>query len=444
MHAIGACIGPCSNTVGRRRCAQIFVFSVAAMRFLHTSDLHLGRSLYNADRSQAFTALLEWLVKTVEEQSVECLIIAGDVFDNTTPTYFMQQNYYRFLTRVTQTPSCRHVVVTGGNHDSAQFLNAAGSVLSSINVHVVGQACESIDDEVLVLDDRNGQPQSIVLAVPYLREKDIRASRADEMLEDKERNIVEGVRAHYRAAFERAQQVRSVSDANLPVMAVGHLFAAECNVSDEERTVYIGSLAAVPADVFDKGIDYVALGHVHRPQCVGADATRRYCGAPLVMNFSEADRKPTVLVVDIDRSKESSVDITPIPVPAFDRLVRLEGNLSDVLEGLATLKGSTVPVFVEIVLTPTNAMAVAVESCREAAHDAGVQIARIITPAVLARRLAQTEAVTEVASLSPQDVFALRLSKEESLSQEEKESLIKAHESILQALQEGDKAREGD
>ena len=91
------------------------------MRFLHTSDLHLGRSLYGVNRDETFEKFLTWLTETIRTEAIDCLIIAGDVFDNATPSHRMQRAYYRFLASVATSTDCRHVIVTGGNHDSPHF-----------------------------------------------------------------------------------------------------------------------------------------------------------------------------------------------------------------------------------------------------------------------------------------------------------------------------------
>ena len=110
------------------------------MRFLHTSDLHLGRSLYGVNRDETFEKFLTWLTETIRTEAIDCLIIAGDVFDNATPSHRMQRAYYRFLASVATSTDCRHVIVTGGNHDSPSLLNAPDTLLEALNITVIGQA----------------------------------------------------------------------------------------------------------------------------------------------------------------------------------------------------------------------------------------------------------------------------------------------------------------
>ena len=107
------------------------------MKILHTSDWHLGRSLYGRKRYEEFSSFLDWLAQTIEEEKVDALLVAGDVFDNSTPSNRAQELYYRFLCRVAAS-CCRHVVVIAGNHDSPSFLNVPKELLRALNVYVVG------------------------------------------------------------------------------------------------------------------------------------------------------------------------------------------------------------------------------------------------------------------------------------------------------------------
>jgi len=120
------------------------------MKILHTSDWHLGRSLYGRKRYEEFSAFLDWLAQTIEKEKVDALLVAGDVFDTSTPSNRAQELYYRFLSRVS-TSCCRHVVVIAGNHDSPTFLNAPRELLRALNIYVVGSMTDTLEDEVIVL-----------------------------------------------------------------------------------------------------------------------------------------------------------------------------------------------------------------------------------------------------------------------------------------------------
>ncbi|NLF95362.1 MAG: exonuclease subunit SbcD, partial [Candidatus Riflebacteria bacterium] len=187
------------------------------MRILHTSDWHLGRSLMLLKRQNELAAFLDWLLQTIEEREIEALIVAGDVFDNTTPGTTIQELYYRFLGQASKT-CCRNIVIVAGNHDSPTLLDAPAQVLKAINVHVVGTPGKSPEDEVIVLKNPAGEPRALVCAVPYLRDRDIRKVVPGETVEDKARALREGIMQHYADVCATAEQLRQQLG-DLPLIA---------------------------------------------------------------------------------------------------------------------------------------------------------------------------------------------------------------------------------
>ena len=242
------------------------------MKILHTSDWHIGSSLYGRKRYDESEQFLRWLVETIENHSVEALLVAGDIFDTSTPSNTAQELYYRFLNEVSKT-TCRHVIVTGGNHDSPSFLDAPKALLKAFNVHVVGSAAEREEDEVLVLKDAHNNPEVIVCAVPFLRDRDVRQSNEGESYRDKENRLVEGIISHYQKVYEEACKERNELGKSLPIIGMGHLFIAGSSIykrsgeASGERDLYVGNLGQVPADQLPP-FDYFALGHLHIPQKV--------------------------------------------------------------------------------------------------------------------------------------------------------------------------------
>jgi len=195
------------------------------MKVLHTSDWHIGRALYGRKRYEELEAFLNWLAGLIEDENIDVLLVAGDVFDNSTPSNHAQELYYRFLCRAAAS-SHRHVVITAGNHDSPSFLDAPKELLTFLNVHVVGCASDSPADEVIMLSGPDTEPRLIVCAIPYLRDRDIRTAEAGESVEDKERKIMEGIRNHYRLVCDAAEEKRAMLKKPVPIVAMGHLFAA--------------------------------------------------------------------------------------------------------------------------------------------------------------------------------------------------------------------------
>ena len=301
------------------------------MRVLHTADWHLGqRFIQGHERTDEHRHFLEWLVQTVKDQQVEVLVVAGDVFDTGSPSNQALELYYSFLLTMQQT-SCRDIVVVGGNHDSPATLNAPARLLRHLRVHVVGCVPDCFEDQVLVLDDAAGQPGLVVCAVPFLRDRDVRLSVPGETAEEREARIKQGIADHY-ARLSEVEQVWQLKDLGLPVLATGHLYAAGAAPSDSERTIHVGNLGQVTADHFPTVFDYVALGHLHRPQRVGGREHIRYSGSPIPLSFSEIDHPKEVLLLDFADGKLAGLQ--PLPVPGARRLVRFHGTLEEVTQGL--------------------------------------------------------------------------------------------------------------
>lgn len=275
---------------------------IKPLTILHTSDWHLGRRLYGRMRYDEFESFLDWLQDTISLQKVDILIVAGDIFDTMTPSNRAQALYYEFLGKVSKS-CCQHIVIVAGNHDSPTFLDAPSNVLKFLNVHVIGTACEDLNDEVMVLDDVDGTPHCIIAAVPYLRDRDVRSSSAGESAQTKDANVIKGIRAHYdevaRIAKAKQTQLIELHQHRIPIIATGHLFAAGGTTTDDDgvRELYVGSLGKISADMFDESFDYVALGHLHVPQRVGGRETIRYSGSPIAMGFGEAKQQKQVLLV---------------------------------------------------------------------------------------------------------------------------------------------------
>ena len=287
------------------------------LTILHTSDWHLGRRLYGQLRYEEFEAFLAWLTKTIQQYQVDILIVAGDIFDTMTPSNRAQALYYEFLS-VISSLHCNHVVIVAGNHDSPTFLDAPANILKYLNVHVIGTACEDIADEVLVLNSKTGEPQCIIAAVPYLRDRDVRSTQAGESGADKDANLLAGIRQHYAQVADitkdKQAELNAQSQRHIPIIATGHLFAAggATTADDGVRDLYVGNLGQVSADTFDDGFDYVALGHLHVPQKVGGSDTIRYSGSPIAMGFGEAKQTKQVLLVQFGEQLDDFSEVNEL------------------------------------------------------------------------------------------------------------------------------------
>ncbi|MDO4768739.1 MAG: exonuclease SbcCD subunit D C-terminal domain-containing protein, partial [Pseudomonadota bacterium] len=372
------------------------------MKLLHTSDWHLGRTLYGRKRHEEFEAFLGWLAETIRQNEIDVLLVAGDVFDTGTPGTRAQELYYRFLCRVAAS-SCRHVVVVAGNHDSPSFLDAPKELLRALDVHVVGSSTKSPEDEVLVLRNEQDKPELIVCAVPYLRDRDIRVAEAGESVEDKERKLVEGIRAHYATVAASAEGKRGELGAGIPIVAMGHLFTTGGRTveGDGVRDLYVGSLAQVSADVFPPCFDYVGLGHLHVPQRVGGLETIRYSGSPLPMGFGEAGQRKSVCLAEF-QGRTASVQL--IDVPVFQELERIAGDWERIEGRIKELSAAGSRAWLEIVYEGAGIIGDLRERLEAAISGTGLEILRVKNCRATARAM-QGRAEETLDDLSVEDVF---------------------------------------
>ena len=279
------------------------------LTLLHTSDWHLGRRLYGKPRYDEFKQFLDWQLQTLREQKVDVLLIAGDIFDTTAPSNQAQNLYYDFLSQVCHT-DCRHVIIVAGNHDSASFLEAPKQLLKAFNIHIIGSMTDTPTDEVITLSDKAGQPELIVMAVPYLRDRDVRTVGHGECLDDKERKLAQGIKAHYAQiadiAIAQQAQLKAKYKRSIPIVATGHLFTVggQTMEGDGVRDLYVGSLGSIGAEIFHPQIDYVALGHLHIPQAVGGQPHIRYAGSPIAMGFGESRQQKQVHLLRFDANPD--------------------------------------------------------------------------------------------------------------------------------------------
>lgn len=408
------------------------------MKLLHTSDWHLGRTLYGRRRYGEFEAFLDWLAETMRQQGTEVLVVAGDIFDTTAPSNRAQQLYYRFLCQVAASP-CRHVVIVAGNHDSPSFLNAPRELLRALNVYVIGNSTDPAD-EVLVLRDGQGTPELIVCAVPYLRDRDIRQVEAGESVADKERKLLEGIRSHYATVAELAQQQRNALGVDIPIVATGHLFTAGGQTVDGDgvRELYVGSLAHITAGVFDPCFDYVALGHLHVPQKVNNSEIVRYSGSPLPMGFGEARQQKVLCQVTFDSvGGQRNTRIELLNIPTFQRLERISGDGETIAGRLTELAAIDAIVWLEVIYQGEEIISDLRERIDAATAGTELEVLRVKNSRIIDRVLDQLHEQETLDDLDVNEVFERCLTQHE-VSDEQRPALVHAYREIVRMIHEED------
>jgi len=409
------------------------------MKILHTSDWHLGSQICGRKRYEEHEQFLSWLVSLMNREGVDVLIVAGDIFDSTTPPNRSLEQYYQFLARAS-TSSCRHIVITAGNHDSPSLIAAPRELCKYLNITVIGSAPKEPEEMVLVLNNRDGMPELIVCPVPYLRDRDVRTTQAGESPEEKTTNLLAGIRAQYHA-IGRCAEIMREKTGPIPIIATGHLFAAEgiTREDDGSRNLYLGTLACVGADAFPSCFDYLALGHLHLPQRVCGSDRIRYSGAPLGMGFGEAGQTKSVLMLDVHDSRIMSIE--EIPVPVFHRLSRISGTIVEVMQELYRLKAESVPVLVEVLLQDSRNIAGAQESIHSFCEGSAVEVLRIRPDRLPEQPLHPSHPEESLADLTPEDVFIRRMDAAK-ITGDDRNELLASFREIYRLVLEDDMTAE--
>jgi exonuclease SbcD len=319
------------------------------MRLLHTSDWHLGQTLHNFDRTYEHQRFLDWLLDTIVAEQADALLIAGDVFDNSNPSAASQRQLYRFLQQARARSPQLDIVVVAGNHDSPGRLEAPGPLLEAHGTRVVGHVVRGSDGAidlermVVPLTGRDGNVAAWCVAMPFLRPGDVPRVDAPAGDADGDHPVIDaylsGIALLYQQAYELARSRCTNGEA---VLAMGHCHMVGGDSSpDSERRILIGGTEALPASMFDPGIAYAALGHLHLAQKVGKQDHLRYCGSPLPLSFAEIGYQHQVLRIDLEGGK--AVDVAPLHVPRAVGLLRVPPQPAPLKQVIAELVGLDLP-----------------------------------------------------------------------------------------------------
>ncbi len=405
------------------------------MRILHTSDWHLGQHFMGKSRQAEHSALIDWLLAKVSEKTVDAVLVAGDIFDTGTPPSYARELYNQLVLRLHTAGVA--LLLLGGNHDSVAMLGESRELLARLGATVVAAATDVA--QVLVLPQRDGSPGCIVCAVPFIRPRDVLKSQAGQDGQEKQQSLQAAIQEHYRAVSDAActlqQRLESELGRKLPLIATGHLTTVGASASESVREIYVGTLEAFPTTAFPPA-DYIALGHIHRPQQVGGLEHIRYCGSPIPLSFDEATQQKEMLLVDLDEN--GLLSVTPLPVPCFQSLVTIGGNLETLAGaiGAAASEGSLErPAWLEVTVAEDDYLADLSARIEALTEGWPVEVLRIRRQRGHATaQLAATVSET-LDELSTHDVFARRLQHEE-LSDELQQALNERYRVVVASLTE--------
>jgi len=284
------------------------------MRLIHTADWHLGRIFHGVHLTEDQGCVLDQLVAVVKESKVDAVLVAGDVYDRAVPPSEAVRLLDDVLSRLVL--GCKvPVVVIAGNHDSPERLGFGSRLMAGEGLHVVGSL--TAEPAEIVLQDEHGPVH--IYALPYA-----------ELALVRERFGREDVRDHQAAAQAMVDAVSARRPSDARSILMGHAFVVGGEASESERPLSVGGAGTVDAAVL-AGFNYVALGHLHRPQSVADKQGIQYSGSLLKYSFSEAEHTKSVTLIDMDAKGGCQVERIALP-PRRD-LRTIEGLLDDLLKG---------------------------------------------------------------------------------------------------------------
>jgi exonuclease SbcD len=313
------------------------------MRLIHTADWHLGHTLAGHSREAEHARFLDFLLDTLGARGASALVVSGDVYDQGHPPASAQRQFFSFIAEARRRMPTLNIVVIGGNHDTAARLDAAGPILSALDVTVLGglpRDAVGLDLRRTVIPLRaatgsGADVEAVAIAVPFLRAPELSLLASGDDV----------VRAGTRAVVERAAALARTAYPGVPVIALAHCELAGARLSLSSERPLFGGRHALPADLFfQAGVDYAALGHLHLAQQLGPDGRARYSGSPIPLSMTE--RHYVHQVVDVDFASGGAggagggVVFTPIVVPRAVDFIRVpdEGNTKDLDEVLDRLR----------------------------------------------------------------------------------------------------------
>lgn len=284
------------------------------MRILHTSDWHLGKNLEGYSRMDEQEAFLNDFVEIVEKNNIDLIIIAGDVYDGPNPPARAEKMFYDTLKRLSSSGE-RITLVIAGNHDNPDRLVAAGPLARDHGIIMVGTPKSVVNTgeygshkvidsgEGFIEVEINGE-KAVIITIPYPSEKRLNEVLYGSMDEEEER--LKSYSDRIKMLFESLSDKYREDTINL---AVSHLFAMGSEEAGSERNIQLGGSYIVDGSCFPANAQYVALGHIHKPQLVpGTNKRARYAGSPLHYNKKEISFKKKCFIVDVKAGEECNIE----------------------------------------------------------------------------------------------------------------------------------------
>ncbi len=363
------------------------------MRILHTSDWHIGHRLYERSRIDEHRQFLNWLLDVIQNEQIDALLVSGDIFDSALPSAESTDLYYKFLFRFYEEADASAVIIAG-NHDSAIRLAAPREFLKMARIHVVGGIPDNIDEYIITLGEQDSK--ITIAAVPYISEGDILSHISFE-------SEVERACRYREALKELYNQCISKMPLDVPKILMGHFFIQGGEVGKSERAIQIGGTMRVRTIDLPENVDYVALGHLHRPQQLkSSEYPIIYSGSPLPMTFRESTYSKKLYIFDIE--KERAEQIESITIPVFKELCRVSGNFDEVITEARSTVNDWQDKYIEVQLRLDTPFIGAGDAIRNAFSERGGEVLVVETQPVDQNSDIEMSA-EEITEKTPEDIF---------------------------------------
>ena len=296
------------------------------MKFIHLSDLHLGKRVYDFNLTEDQKYILKEILKVIDTENPDAVLIAGDIYDKSVPSTEAVELLDEFLYQLSGRDL--QVFLISGNHDSPERLAFASRLISRTGIHLSPVYNGAV--EPIVLTDEFG-PVNVYL-LPFVKPVHVRRFFPDATIES------------YNDALRTAVEALDIDRSERNIL-VTHQFVTGAIRSDSEE-ISVGGTDNVDAAVFD-GFDYVALGHIHGPQNISSERIR-YCGTPLKYSFSEAKHQKSVTVIDI--ADKESILVRTVPLHPLRDMREIEGTYEE-LTYRPNYEGTKTDDYIHITLT---------------------------------------------------------------------------------------------
>ncbi|MEI6859803.1 MAG: exonuclease SbcCD subunit D [Shewanella sp.] len=281
------------------------------MKFIHTSDWHIGRQLHNQNLLDDQRFVLDQIVELAVEHNVDAVIIAGDIYDRSIPPANAVALLSEVLNRLVNEQDIA-VVMIAGNHDGHERLGFASKQMTGSGLNIIGP----LTKDVAVIELKGQQGNAVFYGLPYADPATVRHVFDCE------------VHSHEEAMVKLLEQVHDHDSQGLPKVVISHCFLDGGSESESERPLSIGGADKVSPSLFTP-FNYTALGHLHGPQYKGAEHVR-YSGSMLKYSFSEQHQKKSVTLVELDNEGKASFELLPLAAMRDVRII--EGELAELLE----------------------------------------------------------------------------------------------------------------